>query len=109
MEKQETQERPKALSKTQERCFVFNASVSLLWFLRDEPPDLCQRADWLYDDIVTGRVVVHVPDLWLYEVSGRKASFWMADRRLYEFLRRTRRGLKVAFRWVGDYLPSQQN
>ena len=60
---------PKA-TKEKERRIVLNASVSLLWFLRDEPPELCERADWLYDDIMSGRVTVHVPDIWLFEVSG---------------------------------------
>jgi predicted nucleic acid-binding protein len=55
---------------TQENRFVVNASVSLLWFLRDEPPDLCYRADLLFQDILDGRVVIHVPDRWLDEVCG---------------------------------------
>jgi predicted nucleic acid-binding protein len=171
------QDQTQATQQAQENQCVLNASVALLWFLIDEPPDLRLHAKWLLDDITMGRVVVHVPDLWLYEVSGglvkavhakrltlaqaqealtrvaglltlpnwhlhahekgwrydevarwamggslsfydavylhlaqkRKASFWTADRRLYEFLRRTRKGLKVAFHWIGDYSPSQQN
>jgi predicted nucleic acid-binding protein len=153
-----------------------NASVALLWFLIDEPPDLRLHAKWLLDDITMGRVVVHVPDLWLYEVSGGlvkavhakrlplaqaqealtrvaglltlpnwhlhphgrdwrydevarwamgwslsfydavylhlaqewQAAFWTADRRLYDFLRRTRKRSKTPFHWIGDYTPLQQ-
>ncbi len=59
-----------AKEQIQENRFVLNASVSLLWFLRDEPIELCRRTDWLYEDIVTGRVTIHVPDIWLFEVSG---------------------------------------
>jgi hypothetical protein len=29
--------------KEKERKIVLNASVSLLWFLRDEPPELCEQ------------------------------------------------------------------
>ena len=49
---------------------MLNASVSLLWFLIDEPPDLRAKARLLLDDIMLGRVAVHVPDIWLFEVSG---------------------------------------
>jgi predicted nucleic acid-binding protein len=57
-------------SQTQTPQFVLNASVSLLWFLVDEPPDLRARARLLLDDILSGLVTVHVPDIWLFEVSG---------------------------------------
>ena len=57
-------------SQTQTPQFVLNASVSLLWFLVDEPPDLRARARLLLDDIMSGLVTVHVPDIWLFEVSG---------------------------------------
>ncbi|MFA0749456.1 type II toxin-antitoxin system VapC family toxin [Fervidibacter sp.] len=57
-------------SQTQTPQFVLNASVSLLWFLVDEPPDLRARARLLLDDIISGRVTVHVPDIWLFEVSS---------------------------------------
>ncbi|MCS7264730.1 MAG: type II toxin-antitoxin system VapC family toxin [Armatimonadetes bacterium] len=59
-----------AEKKIQENRFVLNASVSLLWFLIDEPPELRLRARWLLDDIMSGRVIIHVPDIWLFEVSG---------------------------------------
>jgi len=54
--------------QTQENQFVVNASVSLLWFLIDEPLDLRVRAQWLLTDILNGLVTVHVPDRWLDEV-----------------------------------------
>lgn len=56
--------------QVQENRFVLNASVSLLWFLIDEPYELRLRARWLLDDIMFGRVIIHVPDIWLFEVSG---------------------------------------
>jgi len=59
-----------AKSQAQTPRFVLNASVSLLWFLIDEPPDLRAKARLLLDDIMLGRVAVHVPDIWLFEVSG---------------------------------------
>jgi predicted nucleic acid-binding protein len=60
----------KRQKQTQTPQFVLNASVSLLWFLVDEPPDLRARARLLLDDIMSGLVTVHVPDIWLFEVSG---------------------------------------
>jgi predicted nucleic acid-binding protein len=170
------QDQTQATQQAQENQFVLNASVALLWFLIDEPPDLRLHAKWLLDDITMGRVVVHVPDLWLYEVSGGlvkavhakrltlaqaqealtrvaglvtlpnwhlhphgrdwhydevarwamgwslsfydavylhlaqewQAAFWTADRRLYDFLRRTRKRSKTPFHWIGDYTPLQQ-
>ncbi len=54
----------------QEKRFVLNASVSLLWFLIDEPPELRQRAQWLLNDILNKRVNIYVPDRWLDEVCG---------------------------------------
>jgi predicted nucleic acid-binding protein len=170
------QDQTQATQQAQENRFVLNASVALLWFLIDEPPELRLRAKWLSDDIATGLVVVHVPDLWLYEVSGGlvkavhakrltlaqaqealtrvaglvtlpnwhlhphgrdwrydevarwamgwslsfydavylhlaqewQAAFWTADRRLYDFLRRTRKRSKTPFHWIGDYTPLQQ-
>jgi len=162
-----------AKEQIQENRFVLNASVSLLWFLRGEPIELCRRADWLYEDIVTGRVTIHVPDIWLFEVSGglvkavhakrltktqaqealsrveglltlanwhlhphdrdwlytdvarwamgfsvsfydavyphlasqHKATFWTADKRLYEFLVRTKFAKVLRVKWIGDYKP----
>jgi len=57
-------------TKGEKPKFVLNASVSLLWFLTDEPFDLRIRALWLRDDIISGRVIIHVPDIWLFEVSS---------------------------------------
>ncbi len=54
--------------QTQENQFVVNASVSLLWFLINEPLDLRERAQWLLKDILNGLVTIHVPDRWLDEV-----------------------------------------
>ena len=54
--------------QTQENQFVVNASVSLLWFLIDEPLKLRERAQWLLTDILNGLVTIHVPDRWLDEV-----------------------------------------
>ncbi len=153
--------------------FVLNASVALLWFLIDEPPELRLRARWLLDDIMFGHVTIHVPDIWLFEVSGglvkavhakrltqtqaqealsrvegllalsnwhlhshdrgwlytdvarwamsfsvsfydavylhlasqRKATFWTADKRLYEFLVRTKFAKVLRVKWIGDYKP----
>ncbi len=62
--------RPTQAQATQEKHFVLNASVSLLWFLVDEPPELRERAQWLLTDILNGRVIIHVPDRWLDEVCG---------------------------------------
>ncbi len=63
-------ERQAQTEASQKKHFVLNASVSLLWFLRDEPPDLCSKADLLFQDILDGKVIVHVPDRWLDEVCG---------------------------------------
>ncbi len=82
------QQKPSKEAESQKQTpqFVLNASVSLLWFLVDEPPDLRAKARLLLDDIMLGRVTVHVPDIWLFEVSGGLVKAVHAKRHMLQAL-----------------------